>query len=207
MTGTAGTSGSSGSSGSSGTSASGSAGTSGSSGSSGSSGTSFGGGLTGATGEVAFFNSGTSITSDSNLFWDNTNKWLRVGGTTGPNYPLQVWGSTSGISIYASDDIAAFSDQSVKTDIEEIQDAIQKVKEIRGVTFRRTDTDSTLRRAGVIAQEVEKVLPEVVTTNPDGTKAVSYGNLNALLIQAIKELTALVEQQAIQIEDLKKRIP
>ena len=42
-------------------------------------------------------------------------------------------------------------------------------------------------------QEIEKVLPEVVTTHPDGLKSVAYGNLTALLIEAIKELTAKVE--------------
>ena len=57
----------------------------------------------------------------------------------------------------------------------------------------------TKRHAGVIAQEVLEVLPEVVTTTQDGMHSVAYGNLNALLIQAIKE-------QQIQIEDLKKQI-
>jgi len=46
----------------------------------------------------------------------------------------------------------------------------------------------------VIAQEVEKVLPEVVTTTEDGTKTVAYGNLVGLLIESIKELKAEVEE-------------
>jgi hypothetical protein len=80
--------------------------------------------------------------------------------------------------------------------VEEIQDAIAKIMQIRGVTFVRTDTDSKERRAGVIAQEIEKVLPEVITPKDDGTLMVSYGNIVSLLIQGIKE-------QQVQIEELK----
>lgn len=124
----------------------------------------------------------------------------RIGiGTTAISYPLSVGTSASNTSIYAVGDIVAFSDQSVKSDVQEIQNATEKIKQIRGVTFIRSDMTSDQRRAGVIAQEVEKVLPEVITTNPDGTKGVSYGNLTSLLIQAIKE-------QQGQIEELKKEI-
>jgi len=65
--------------------------------------------------------------------------------------------------------------------------------------------DSNQRFAGVIAQEVQKVLPEVVTTREDnGTLAVAYGNLNALLIEAIKELSNKVDNLQQQINELKK---
>jgi hypothetical protein len=62
---------------------------------------------------------------------------------------------------------------------------------VRGVTFERIDTGN--RGAGVIAQEIEKVLPEVVMEDSDGTKSVAYGNIVGLLIEAIKELSAEVE--------------
>ena len=122
---------------------------------------------------------------------------------TAPSYPLDVNGNVSGISIYASNDIVAFSDAKVKGDVQVIENALSKVKEIRGVTFIRTDReDNGQRHAGVIAQEVQKVLPEVVTTRvDDGTLAVAYGNLNALLIEAIKELTAKVESLEQQLKD------
>jgi len=121
---------------------------------------------------------------------------------TSPAYTLDVSGNVSGISIYASDDIVAFSDAKVKGDVKVIENAIEKIKEIRGVTFIRTDREDNQRHAGVIAQEVQKVLPEVVTTRPDdGTLAVAYGNLNALLIEAIKELTAKVEKLEQQLKD------
>jgi len=107
----------------------------------------------------------------------------RVGiGKTGAGYPLDVVGE-----IYASGDIIAFSDERKKTDIEPIPNALEKVLQLRGVTFNKLDDDNR-RHAGVIAQEVEKVLPEVVYTSEDGTKSVAYGNLVGLLIEAIKEL-------------------
>jgi hypothetical protein len=113
---------------------------------------------------------------------------------TSPSYTLDVNGNVSGVSIYASDDIQAFSDKRIKGEIETVKNAIEKIKEIRGVTFTRTDKEDNQRHAGVIAQEVQKVLPEVVTTRPDdGTLAVAYGNLNALLIEAIKELNLKIE--------------
>jgi uncharacterized ferredoxin-like protein len=95
--------------------------------------------------------------------------------------------------------VAAYSDISVKDEIEEIANAVEKIKQIRGVTFVRNDSESKERRAGVIAQEVEKVLPEVITKKEDGTLMVAYGNLASLLIQAIKE-------QQVEIDNLKKII-
>ena len=146
----------------------------------------------------------------SKFFWYNggTKMVLTTAGRLGigndsPSFPLDVNGNVSGISIYASDDIVAFSDAKVKGDVKVIENAIEKIKEIRGVTFTRTDReDNGQRHAGVIAQEVQKVLPEVVTTREDdGTLAVAYGNLNALLIEAIKELTAKVEKLEQQLKD------
>ena len=127
----------------------------------------------------------------------------RLGiGNDSPSYPLDVNGQVSGISIYASDDIQAFSDKRVKGEIETIKNAIEKINKINGVTFIRLDAkeDNKHRHAGVIAQEVEEVLPEVVhTDDKTGMKSVAYGNLSALLIEAIKELS-------IKIENLEKII-
>ena len=124
----------------------------------------------------------------------------KVGiGTTSPSYPLHVSGSSGGISIYASNDIAAFSDESVKTELQIIDNAIDRIKQINGYTYVRIDDLSNIRRAGVIAQEVQKVLPEVVSENNDGTLNVAYSNMVALLIEGIKE-------QQSQIDELKQRL-
>lgn len=224
--------------------------------------------------QVAYFSSTNVVSSDSNLYWDNTNKRLGIGtttptqaltigltgaaymdfsaaagatvyarfggysdgataghlefytlnngtiteqmrltsagyfaiGATNPTYPLYVGTSATNTSIYAIGDIAAFSDESVKTDVQVIDNALEKVKQIRGVTFIRTDIGSGDRKAGVIAQEVEKVLPEVITVHPDGTKAVSYGNMNGLLIQAIKEQQLMIEKLVTRVTELEMMI-
>jgi hypothetical protein len=109
-------------------------------------------------------------------------------GTTTPTYPLHVTTQVSGISIQAEHDITAYSDARLKTDILPITNALEKLDKIAGYTFRRIGESNTRRVAGVLSQEVRKVLPEVVHENPDGILSVAYGNMSALLIEAIKEL-------------------
>ncbi len=94
----------------------------------------------------------------------------------------------------AAGDVKAFSDLRLKKNIEVITDALEKLKSIRGVTYDRIDTRA--RQAGVIAQEVQKVLPEVVssqTVDGEETLTVAYGNLASLLIEAVKELNEKVD--------------
>ena len=126
----------------------------------------------------------------------------RVGINDGtPDYTLDVSGNVNNISIYASHDIAAYSDARVKDEIETIPNALDKVNKLRGVTFKRTDKGSTDKRMmGVIAQEVLDVIPEVVNKREsDGHYSVSYGNMVGILIEAVKELKA-------EVEELKKQI-
>ena len=97
-------------------------------------------------------------------------------------------------------DITAFSDARVKDNVEVVDNAVEKIKAIRGVTFTRNDVeDKNKRHAGVIAQGILEVLPEVVSKDERGHYSVAYGNMSALLIEAIKE-------QQKQIEDLKQQI-
>ena len=96
--------------------------------------------------------------------------------------------------ITTTHNVTAYSDITLKDDIETIPDALEKVSQIRGVTYNRNDLEDAPRQTGVIAQEVEKVLPEVVSENEDGLKTVAYGNIVGLLIQAVKELKAEVNE-------------
>lgn len=92
--------------------------------------------------------------------------------------------------------ITAYSDIRLKTDIEVIPDALWKIRQLRGVTYERIDSGE--RQTGVIAQEVQAVLPEAVMTMNDDNKtlSVAYGNMVGLLIEAIKELKT-------ELDDLK----
>lgn len=90
--------------------------------------------------------------------------------------------------------ITAYSDIRLKENIELIPDALAKACSLRGVTFDRVDTG--LRQCGLIAQEVQKVLPEAVMVGADEneTLAVAYGNIVGLLVEAIKELKAEIDE-------------
>lgn len=106
--------------------------------------------------------------------------------TSTPGYKLDVNGA-----IRASGDIFSTSDVRVKTNIEVIQNALQKLINIQGVTFNKNGAAE--RSAGVIAQDVERVLPEVVSLDKDGYLSVSYGNMIALVIEAIRELNDKID--------------
>ena len=100
-------------------------------------------------------------------------------------------GSYTG-SFTATGDITAYSDDSLKTNVQVIDGALGKVEAIRGVTFERIEDGSV--STGVIAQELKAVLPEAVHTDAEGVHSVAYGNITGLLIEAVKELSAQVEE-------------
>jgi hypothetical protein len=120
----------------------------------------------------------------------------RVGiGVTSPtNGFLEVSGNVSGTSIYASANIVAYSDARSKTNVETISGALDKVDAIRGVTYNKVEDPEGIRYMGVIAQELQEVLPEVVAEGEDGRLAVAYGNIVGVLIEAVKELRAEVAE-------------
>ena len=94
-----------------------------------------------------------------------------------------------------NNDVTAFSDERLKRDIETIPNALDKVCQMRGVTFERID-DEGHKSMGVIAQEVEKIIPEVVREDKseEKIKSVAYGNMVGVLIEAIKDLKAEVDE-------------
>ena len=103
--------------------------------------------------------------------------------------------SVSG-SITATGDITAYSDARLKTDIETITGALDRVRKLRGVTFSRRDTGN--RGVGLIAQELALIVPEAVMTHEDGLLSVAYGNLVGVLIEAVKDLADKVERLEAQ---------
>jgi hypothetical protein len=103
-----------------------------------------------------------------------------------------------------SGDVVAYSDRKIKTNIEPILDALKKVSKIGGYTFNRTDGGS-LRRTGVIAQEVQEVLPEAVYETENGTLTVAYGNMVGLLIECIKELQGSLDKAHQRITELENK--
>lgn len=106
--------------------------------------------------------------------------------TAEPQYQLHVEGN-----IYASENVFHSSDARLKTDLEPIRDAVRKVRLINGYTFTRKQTGK--REVGLVAQEVERVLPELVSKDEWGMLSVSYASSVALLFQAIHELSSRLE--------------
>ena len=119
---------------------------------------------------------------------------LTVGSTSSFASGMHVSGTSGTTCLTAVGDIegADFiipSDRRFKTEITHIPNALDKIKQISGCTYKVGDKPS----AGVIAQEILKVLPEVVHTREDGYYAVSYHGLIGLLIEAVKELSEKVK--------------
>ena len=107
---------------------------------------------------------------------------------------LTVDMSAAGAATF-NNDVTAFSDVILKDNIDTIDNALDRVKGMRGVFFERKDNKQE-RQTGVIAQEVEPFLPEVVRETKDEKKikSVAYGNMVGVLIEAIKELNAKIEK-------------
>jgi len=122
------------------------------------------------------------------IFFDSNNTAFYLDpNSTGTS--LNVAGA-----IVAAGNVTAFSDIRVKDNVEQIEGALDRVSRIRGVTYTRTDLDDKERRyGGVIAQEIEAVLPEAIFESGD-RKAVDYNATIGLLIEAIKELRAEVAE-------------
>ena len=113
---------------------------------------------------------------------------LHVNGTLGVAGNTTISGTT-----YCTGDVIAFytSDERLKDNAKPIESALEKVKKISGVEFdwNNKQTTHTGHDVGVLAQQIEAVLPEAVTTRDDGYKAVKYEKIIPLLIEAIKELS------------------
>ncbi len=105
-------------------------------------------------------------------------------GITSPQYSLDV----NGI-IHANDIVTETSDIRLKKDIMPLENTLEKITQLQGVTFHwKDESRNDDLRMGVIAQDVEKVFPEIVATDQRGYKSVSYSKLIIPVIEAIKEL-------------------
>ncbi|MBO4603565.1 MAG: tail fiber domain-containing protein [Salinivirgaceae bacterium] len=115
------------------------------------------------------------------------------------------------------------SDLRLKKDVETIGGALDKVLQLRGVTYYWKNKEemaaakgkdvnnfsygfSSGKQIGIIAQEIEQVVPELVVTDNDGFKAVRYDNIAPLLIEAIKEQQTIIERQQKENDEMKARM-
>ncbi len=141
-------------------------------------------------------------------FHDDTNDGnfsiRNVGSSGSSSDPIRVlFTVNSNGNVTALGNVTAYSDVRYKENIVQIENALSSIKEMRGVFYNPIGQSTS--RVGVIAQEIEKVLPQVVCTDSSekATKSVAYGNITAVLIEAVKELSESVEELRNKIAKLK----
>jgi hypothetical protein len=156
--------------------------------------------LTGDNGSVSLLPSNT--TTPAYIASGTTNGFMFTGGTGSPTNIASV----SSAGIISLGDVTAYgtpSDIKLKENIERIPNGLEMIESLNGYTFNYIG--KTEKMIGVIAQELEKIAPELVyeTENletGETSKAVRYSQITAILIEAVKELSA-------EIKELKKRLP
>lgn len=127
-------------------------------------------------------------------------------GTASPAFKLDVNGAIRCVGA-----VNTTSDARLKQRVRPIGDALARVQALRGVryTFRQADFPALNLPAGeqigLLAQEVETVFPELVSTDAQGYKAVNYAQLTPVLIEALKEQQRRLEQQREQLDDLRRQ--
>jgi hypothetical protein len=116
-------------------------------------------------------------------------------GTTNPTSKLHVVGDVSVSGILTAGDFNSTSDIRLKTNIKPFENTLEKIVQINGVSFNWIENNA--KSGGIIAQDVEKVFPELVSQTE--IKTVNYNGLIGVLIEAIKELKS-------EVEDLKSKL-
>ena len=148
--------------------------------------------------------SGTNYTR-MNLSTDSgTNKW-DVGPrlTLATNFYI-LQNTTNGVYIASgANSWTAFSDERIKTDLKPIENAVEKVKQLRSVTGRFVNDEENKSRAFLIAQDVDKVLPEAVDKSDTEKWGVAYTDTIPLLVAAIKELKTELDSVKAELATLK----
>lgn len=189
------------------------------------------------TGNVFIGNmTGMSETGNNKLYIDNSSDvnpliWgdfnsnlLKFNGYVGVNYTpsniygLWVSGGTSSLySMYVAKGAitngtwATSSDIKWKRDVQTLAGTLEKLDQIRGVSYYFKTEDfpeegfSERKQIGVIAQELEAVFPELVFTDDNGDKSVDYGKLSAVLLQAVKEQQKTIQNMEQRIQQLESK--
>jgi hypothetical protein len=148
---------------------------------------------------------GYNMTDDYLFLYEGGNAVLKNGnfgiGTTTPGYRLQVGNSGDGSTARANA-WNTFSDMRWKTNIVVIDNPIEKLNILNGYYYNWKEGEDSTLQIGVIAQEVEMALPEIVSTDSEGYKSVDYSKLTALLIEVNKEQQLQLASQQEQIDEL-----
>ncbi|HSA05377.1 MAG TPA: tail fiber domain-containing protein, partial [Tenuifilaceae bacterium] len=129
----------------------------------------------------------------------NGNARFRSVGSGAYNNPLNI--TSDGTLTTATSDVR------LKEEISTLENALTKVMQLRGVSFKWKKEPSMGKRIGFIAQEIEQVFPELVFTNEtDGYKGVNYAEMTAVLVEAMKEQQTIIDKQQKELDLLKAEL-
>ena len=145
-----------------------------------------GSGLTGAGATLA---NDAVTNSDLNVVFTG----LKTGALTTANVAEGVFTFNPSTGIAKATQFTATSDRTLKEDIETINGALDTVKSLRGVTYKWVNNKND--GLGLIAQELEEIVPAAVETDPKGVKSINYNALIGILVEAIKELSNRVDEK------------
>jgi hypothetical protein len=147
------------------------------------------------------------------IYLQNAGRWV-LYHSLGNNCTGLGTSATSGAygiyvdkGVYTTGNVVAYSDRRAKENIVTIDDALSKLMQLRGVYYNRIKDEDKVRQLGVIAQEVNEIVPEVVTYAEDVDEyGVAYGNLAGLFIESIKDQQAIIDKQSEEINLLKDEL-
>jgi hypothetical protein len=138
-------------------------------------------------------------------FFDNSNFYIRStngnGATAWTPIITGIGGQTISGNLTLSGTLTINSDARLKENLTPLTGALDKVKALTGYNYNRIGSETL--EMGVVAQEVQKVAPELVLEDSEGTLSVAYQNMVALLIEAVKEQSAEIAALKEQVKELK----
>ena len=150
---------------------------------------------------LTVFSGSSAVSSSQGLILDANNN-LGIGVNESSDLPLSYKLMVSG-SIKASGTVVQGSDSRLKEDIYPIDNALSRIENIDGVYF--TYKDSGEKSIGVIAQDIQKILPEVVSEDNNGYLGVNYSGIVPVLIEAVREQNSIIKDLEDRISDLENK--
>jgi hypothetical protein len=149
--------------------------------------------------DMLFLVGGTDTSKQRMRIRNNGN--VTIGYSAYTTYKLAVNGSIYATQYWQPSDIR------LKHDIQPLENALDKILELRGVSYIYNNDSSERRQIGFVAQELEKLFPEFVYTSDDGLKGVSYANMTAVLVEGIKQQQKQIDDLNFKVSALEKNSP
>lgn len=146
------------------------------------------------TGDIRMFTGGQAAAQERLRIASDGN--VGIGTTDTSTYKLNVLGNVN-----ASGGYTQLSDIHLKKNFEPLENSLQKILQLKGVSFYWKDSSfDSSKQIGFVAQQVEKIFPEIIKTDSKGYKAMSYSQLAAPIVEAIREVNS--ENQKLKQENL-----